>query len=44
MTRKSHRNQARTRITRRTFTAGIGAAGIVAGTAPFNIARAGRRR
>jgi len=28
------------RITRRTFAAGIGAAGIVAGTAPFNIVRA----
>jgi len=29
-----------TRVTRRTFTAGIGAAGLLAGTAPFNIVRA----
>jgi branched-chain amino acid transport system substrate-binding protein len=28
---------SKTRISRRTFTAGVGAAGIVAGTAPFNI-------
>ncbi|MBX3512258.1 MAG: ABC transporter substrate-binding protein [Xanthobacteraceae bacterium] len=28
---------SKTRVTRRTFTAGLGAAGIVAGTAPFNI-------
>src|SRR5262245_64581239 len=31
---------ARTRISRRTFTAGVGAAGIVAGTSPFSIVRA----
>ena len=38
MKRKSHSKTAR--VTRRTFTAGIGAAGFVAGTAPFNIIRA----
>ncbi|MEI7803895.1 MAG: ABC transporter substrate-binding protein [Hyphomicrobiales bacterium] len=37
-TRKSHKNS--TRVTRRTFAAGIGAAGFIAGTAPFNIIRA----
>lgn len=30
---------SKTRISRRTFSAGLGAAGIVAGTAPFNIVR-----
>ena len=38
MTRKT--NSRTTRITRRTFTAGVGAAGFIAGTAPFNIVRA----
>jgi branched-chain amino acid transport system substrate-binding protein len=38
MTRKSKSKTAR--LTRRTFTAGIGAAGFIAGTAPFNIVRA----
>ena len=38
MKRKSHSKTAR--VTRRTFTAGLGAAGFVAGTAPFNIVRA----
>jgi branched-chain amino acid transport system substrate-binding protein len=38
MTRKPQSNTAR--LTRRTFTAGLGAAGLVAGTAPFNIVRA----
>ena len=33
------RNTHKPRVTRRTFTAGLGAAGIVAGTAPFNIVR-----
>ena len=37
-TRKSQKNS--TRVTRRTFAAGIGAAGFMAGTAPFNIIRA----
>jgi len=39
MTGNPHRNQARTGITRRAFTVGMGAAGIVAGTAPFNVVR-----
>jgi branched-chain amino acid transport system substrate-binding protein len=38
MNRKPHSNS--TRVTRRTFNAGIGAACFVAGTAPFNIIRA----
>ena len=38
MKRKSPSKTAR--VTRRTFTAGLGAAGFVAGTAPFNIVRA----
>ncbi len=38
MSRKPQSNAAR--LTRRTFAAGIGAAGFVAGTAPFNILRA----
>ena len=38
MTRKTHSKTAR--LTRRSFNAGLGAAGIVAGTAPFNIVRA----
>ena len=38
MTRKSRSNSAR--VSRRTFSAGIGAAGLAAGMAPFNIARA----
>jgi branched-chain amino acid transport system substrate-binding protein len=38
MTRKSHSKTGR--LTRRSFNAGLGAAGIVAGTAPFNIVRA----
>ncbi len=38
MSRKSHSNVAH--LTRRTFTAGVGAAGFVAGAAPFNILRA----
>jgi branched-chain amino acid transport system substrate-binding protein len=38
MRRKSQTNS--TRVTRRTFAAGIGAAGFVAGIAPFNIVRA----
>jgi len=38
MTRKAKSKAAR--LTRRSFTAGLGAAGIVAGTAPFNIVRA----
>jgi branched-chain amino acid transport system substrate-binding protein len=33
-------NSRHPRVTRRTFAAGLGAAGIVAGTAPFNIGRA----
>ena len=38
MTRTSHSKTVR--VTRRTFSAGLGAAGLVAGTAPFNIIRA----
>jgi branched-chain amino acid transport system substrate-binding protein len=38
MTRRAKSKAAR--LTRRSFTAGLGAAGIVAGTAPFNIVRA----
>jgi branched-chain amino acid transport system substrate-binding protein len=38
MTRKAQSNSAR--LTRRAVTAGLGAAGFVAGVAPFNIARA----
>ena len=38
MNRKSQSNSAR--VTRRTFAAGVGAAGFVAGIAPFNILRA----
>jgi branched-chain amino acid transport system substrate-binding protein len=38
MNRKSQTRSAR--VTRRSFTAGLGAAGFVAGTAPFNIVRA----
>ena len=38
MNRKTRSNAAR--ITRRAFTAGIGAAGLVAGVAPFNLVRA----
>jgi branched-chain amino acid transport system substrate-binding protein len=38
MTRKSRSNSAR--VSRRTFSAGIGAAGLAAGIAPFNVARA----
>jgi len=38
MNRKSESHSAR--VTRRTFTAAVGAAGFVAGTAPFNILRA----
>ncbi len=38
MKRKSHSSMAG--VNRRVFTAGLGAAGFVAGTAPFNIARA----
>src|SRR5476651_2060843 len=38
MTHKSMSKSAR--VSRRTFTAGLGAAGMVAGTAPFNIVRA----
>jgi branched-chain amino acid transport system substrate-binding protein len=38
MKHKSRSNSAR--MTRRTFTAGVGAAGFVAGAAPFNIVRA----
>ncbi|HEV2000081.1 MAG TPA: ABC transporter substrate-binding protein [Xanthobacteraceae bacterium] len=41
MTRKvKERMTRKARISRRTFTAGLAATGIVAGTAPFNIARA----
>src|SRR5713226_5483924 len=40
MIRKSPTNSARTGLTRRTLSAGIGAAGLLAGTAPFNIVRA----
>jgi len=38
MTRKSHSLSAR--VSRRSFSAGLGAAGLMAGTAPYNIARA----
>jgi len=38
MKRKSHSSMAG--VNRRVFTAGLGAVGFVAGTAPFNIARA----
>jgi branched-chain amino acid transport system substrate-binding protein len=38
MTRKSHSHSAG--VSRRSFNAGLGAAGLLAGTAPFNIARA----
>ena len=38
MKRKSHSKTAR--VSRRTFTAGLGATGFLAGTAPFNIVRA----
>ena len=38
MQRKSQSKTAR--VSRRTFAAGLGAAGLVAGTAPFNIVRA----
>ena len=34
------KSQSKTAVTRRTFSAGLGAAGIVAGTTPFNIVRA----
>ena len=34
------KSQSKAALTRRTFSAGLGAAGIVAGTAPFNIVRA----
>ena len=40
MIRKSPTNPARAGITRRSFAAGAGAAGLLAGTAPFNIVRA----
>src|SRR6266540_3712600 len=40
MTRKSPPNPARAGVTRRTVSAAIGAAGLLAGTAPFNILRA----
>jgi branched-chain amino acid transport system substrate-binding protein len=41
MTGKSSKTQSsKTNVTRRTFNAGLGAAGFVAGTAPFNIVRA----
>jgi branched-chain amino acid transport system substrate-binding protein len=37
----SHKSKSTSaRVTRRTFTAGLGAAGFIAGTAPFNILRA----
>ncbi len=39
MTRKSSTVSARAGVTRRSFAAGVGAAGLLAGTAPFNIAR-----
>ena len=41
MTRRSHRKTVRSQanVTRRGFTVGIGAAGLLAGTAPFNIVR-----
>ena len=34
------KSQSKAAVTRRTFSAGLGAAGIVAGTTPFNIVRA----
>src|SRR6187200_3650377 len=40
MIRKSPTNPARAGVTRRSFAAGAGAAGLVAGSAPFNILRA----
>ncbi|MBI4273709.1 MAG: ABC transporter substrate-binding protein [Rhizobiales bacterium] len=42
MSRNLHKRPARagSRISRRTFTAGVGAVGLLAGTAPFNILRA----
>src|SRR6185369_16661964 len=40
MIRKSPTNSARAGVTRRSFAAGAGAAGLLAGTAPFNIVRA----
>src|SRR3954449_2463666 len=40
MIRKSPMNPARAGVTRRRFAAGAGAAGLLAGTAPFNIVRA----
>jgi hypothetical protein len=39
MTRKSPTKSARAGDTRRSFAAGAGAAGFLAGTAPFNIVR-----
>ena len=38
MHRKSQKNSAR--VSRRAFTAGVGAAGLLAGVTPFNIVRA----
>jgi branched-chain amino acid transport system substrate-binding protein len=42
MSRQSHQRPARAgaRVTRRTFAAGLGAAGLLAGTSPFGIVRA----
>ena len=40
MIRKSPTTSARTGVTRRAVSAGIGAAALLAGTAPFNIVRA----
>src|SRR5215510_3835285 len=40
MTRKSPMTSAPRGVTRRSFAAGAGAAGLLAGTAPFNLARA----
>ena len=40
MIRKSPTKSARAAVTRRSFAAGAGAAGLLAGTAPFNIVRA----
>jgi branched-chain amino acid transport system substrate-binding protein len=40
MTRNSTTNSAHRGVTRRSFAAGAGAAGLLAGTAPFNIVRA----
>ncbi|HZD89941.1 MAG TPA: ABC transporter substrate-binding protein [Pseudolabrys sp.] len=39
-TRKMTRKSSKTDLTRRTFNVGLGAAGFIAGTAPFNIVRA----